>query len=51
MGVCFDCLLEIDGLPNRQSCMCLVQDGMSIRLQRGMRALRTASEHLQGGEE
>ena len=51
MGVCFDCLLEIDGLPNRQSCMCLVQDGMSIRLQRGMRTLRTASDHLQGGEE
>ena len=21
MGVCFDCLAEIDGVPNRQSCM------------------------------
>ena len=24
MGVCFDCLAEIDGVPNRQSCMVTV---------------------------
>jgi predicted molibdopterin-dependent oxidoreductase YjgC len=31
MGVCFECLLEIDGQPNRQSCLIHVQEGMRIR--------------------
>ena len=31
MGVCFDCLLEIDGQPNPQSCLITVQEGMRIR--------------------
>ena len=35
MGVCFDCLVEIDGVPNRQGCMVAVADGMRIRRQRG----------------
>ena len=39
MGVCFDCLAEIDGVPNRQSCMVAVSPGMRIRRQRGARAL------------
>ena len=30
MGVCFDCLLEIDGQPNQQSCLIAVQDEMRI---------------------
>jgi hypothetical protein len=33
MGVCFDCLAEIDGIPNRQSCMVEVRPGMRIRRQ------------------
>ena len=33
MGVCFDCLAEIDGVPNRQSCMVEVRPGMQIRRQ------------------
>ena len=37
MGVCFDCLAEIDGEPNRQSCMVAVRAGMTIRRQRGKR--------------
>lgn len=37
MGVCFDCLAEIDGVPNRQSCMIAVRPGMRIRRQRGAR--------------
>jgi len=37
MGVCFDCLAEIDGVPNRQSCMVSVRPGMRIRRQRGPR--------------
>lgn len=35
MGVCFDCLVEIDGSPNRQACLVPVTDGMCIRTQRG----------------
>jgi succinate dehydrogenase/fumarate reductase-like Fe-S protein len=37
MGVCFDCLAEIDGVPNRQSCMVTVASGMRIRRQHGKR--------------
>jgi predicted molibdopterin-dependent oxidoreductase YjgC len=39
MGVCFDCLAEIDGEPNRQSCMVTVRPGMRIRRQRGARGV------------
>ena len=35
MGVCFDCLVEIDGVPSRQSCMTRVREGMVIRTQSG----------------
>ena len=33
MGVCFECLLEIDGQPNRQSCLIQVKEGMHVRRQ------------------
>ena len=39
MGVCFDCLAEIDDVPNRQSCMIEVRDGMRIRRQIGARRI------------
>ncbi len=39
MGVCFDCLAEIDGVANRQSCMVTVTAGMAIRRQRGRRVV------------
>ena len=39
MGVCFDCLVSIDGVGNRQGCLVPVREGMHIRLQRGKRAL------------
>jgi len=35
MGVCFECLVEIDGVPNRQSCLIPVSEGMEIRSQEG----------------
>jgi predicted molibdopterin-dependent oxidoreductase YjgC len=35
MGVCFDCLVEIDGIGSRQACLTTVADGMVIRRQRG----------------
>lgn len=39
MGICFECLLEIDGVPNVQSCQAEVLDGMIIKSQRGARGL------------
>ncbi|CAN1549817.1 2Fe-2S iron-sulfur cluster binding domain containing protein [Rhabdaerophilaceae bacterium] len=30
MGVCFECLVTIDGEPNRQACLVPVQEGMEI---------------------
>ncbi|MCC6533534.1 MAG: (2Fe-2S)-binding protein [Burkholderiales bacterium] len=35
MGVCFECLVEIDGVPNRQGCMVSVAAGMRVRRQLG----------------
>ncbi len=37
MGVCFDCLVEIDGIPNRQACMEEVRGGMRVAHQAGAR--------------
>ncbi len=37
MGVCFDCLVTIDGVGNRRGCMVPVRDGMRIETQRGKR--------------
>ena len=33
MGVCHECLVEIDGMPNQQACLIEVKDGMTIRRQ------------------
>jgi NADH dehydrogenase/NADH:ubiquinone oxidoreductase subunit G len=41
MGVCFDCLVKIDGDANRQACMTTVRDGMRIETQRGKREYGT----------
>lgn len=35
MGVCFDCLMVIDGQPNRQACQVAVAEGMRIERQQG----------------
>ncbi|KAF1045433.1 (2Fe-2S)-binding protein [Xylophilus sp.] len=43
MGVCFECLVEIDGRPSRQSCLTQVRDGMAIKRQKGASALNVAS--------
>ena len=41
MGVCFDCLVVIDGKPNQQGCLVPVKDGMKIERQQGARAVVT----------
>jgi D-hydroxyproline dehydrogenase subunit gamma len=39
MGVCFDCVVEIDGVPNRQGCLVTVAEGMRISPQHGARRI------------
>jgi predicted molibdopterin-dependent oxidoreductase YjgC len=31
MGVCYDCLVTIDGIPDQLACMVMVGEGMQIR--------------------
>ena len=40
IGNCHECLVEIDGEPNRQACMIEVRAGMRVRRQRGAREAR-----------
>jgi len=35
MGACFDCLLIVDGLPNQQSCLIEIREGMRLERQSG----------------
>jgi predicted molibdopterin-dependent oxidoreductase YjgC len=35
MGVCFDCLVVVNGVPNTRACMTFVEDGMRISRQHG----------------
>ena len=37
MGVCFDCLVTIDGVGNRQACLVAARVGMRVETQRGRR--------------
>lgn len=37
MGVCFDCLVVIDGVGNRQGCLVPLREGMCIETQHGRR--------------
>lgn len=39
IGNCYECLVEIDGLPDRQACLVPVAEGMRVRRQvKGQRA-------------
>ena len=33
MGVCFECMIEIDGFPNQRACMIPVREAMKIKRQ------------------
>lgn len=39
MGVCFECLMTIDGQPSVQACLVKVRPGMRIDFQKGAVAL------------
>ena len=44
MGVCFDCLVVIDGRPNQQACMIAARDGMRIERQQGARTVAVGDD-------
>lgn len=41
MGVCFECLMVIDGKANQRACMEQVREGMRIEYQQGAGELRS----------
>jgi len=36
MGVCYECLMVIDGKPNQRACQVQVAEGMTIQIQHGL---------------
>jgi predicted molibdopterin-dependent oxidoreductase YjgC len=36
IGVCFDCLMVVDGVPNTRACMTWVREGLDVRSQQGL---------------
>lgn len=38
MGVCFECLVNVDGIANTRACMTWVKEGMEIKTQKGLQA-------------
>lgn len=41
IGICFDCLLVVDGSPNQRACLTPARPGMVVQLQSG-----TAQDHF-----
>lgn len=39
MGICFECLMDVEGIPNVQACQVPVHDGIKVRRQQGARSL------------
>jgi predicted molibdopterin-dependent oxidoreductase YjgC len=35
IGICFDCLVVVDGKRNQRSCITLVHEGMKVEVQHG----------------
>ena len=44
MGVCFECLVTIDGIGNRQACLIPVTAGMRVETQQGARAIDSEAQ-------
>jgi len=42
MGVCYECLMKIDGVANQRSCQTLVRQGMAVQCQIGATELEEA---------
>jgi predicted molibdopterin-dependent oxidoreductase YjgC len=39
MGVCFECLVTVNGIGNRQGCLIAIEEGMRVETQQGARAV------------
>jgi predicted molibdopterin-dependent oxidoreductase YjgC len=35
IGICFDCLVDVDGVPNQRACLVAARPGMAVRTQEG----------------
>jgi D-hydroxyproline dehydrogenase subunit gamma len=49
MGACFECLAEVDGRANVQTCMRRVQDGLHVRRQNGARTIPGVADATDAG--
>lgn len=45
IGHCHECLVEVDGEPNRQACMTWIRAGMRVRRQHGARDAAPERRH------
>ena len=50
IGICHDCLMVVDGVPNIRACITLVKEGMKIETQIGVSALSQVSSTVNGEE-
>ena len=48
MGVCQDCLVTVDGMPNQRACMTPAQDGMEVARQVALPEFGDASDTISG---
>ena len=46
MGACFECLVVIDGVGNRQACLTTVTDDMVVQTQNGRRGFQVGDSEL-----
>lgn len=51
MGVCFECLVSIDGWPNQQACMIRVREGMRVERQDGRGSIPLGTDAPPGGND
>ena len=51
MGVCFECLVEVDGQANCQACLLPVRGGMRVLRQRGARDFPVCDHDEEGNDE
>ena len=51
MGVCFECLVVVDGVPNTRACMTWVRNGMEISHMNGLVAAGEGKETADAARE
>lgn len=44
MGVCFECMVDVNGRPNQQACLITPQDGMEVTTMQAAPSLMDAQE-------